>query len=194
MSRPESEGPSDLGCVPDAPAHCPVPDGARRLWSWCSITVITHLAHTQSSFNFYLQEHVLSLLCLLPTWFFWWEGDLGIHGQDGGEPDRILAGKMRSSEGLDSPNWYSCHVVLKKEKKLVIKKNSLLHLELTRWRPSITDSTRFPLPSFEYCFQLGCWGIMTTYFWLLVPSECLFKNFNFSVTNIWCYISFRGII
>lgn len=75
MSHPQSEVPSDLGCMPEAPAHRLVQDGAARLQTWCSVTGITHLAHTQSGLNFDLQGLVLALLCLLPAWFFCWEAD-----------------------------------------------------------------------------------------------------------------------
>lgn len=75
MSHPQSEVPSDLGWMPKVAACCLVQGGAMRLPSLCSVTGITHLAHTQSSLNFDLQERVLALLCLLPAWFFCWEAD-----------------------------------------------------------------------------------------------------------------------
>ena len=74
-----------------------------------SVTVLTHLARTQSSLDFYLQECGLFLIFFLLAFFFpalvSLEADRGIHGQDEeGDLLELWRGKMRSSEGLDSPN------------------------------------------------------------------------------------------
>lgn len=71
-----------------------------------AVTVLTHLARTQSSFNFYLQDRgPFCSFAFFFFFFFWWEADQGIHGQD--EEGNLLeywCGKLRSSEGLESPN------------------------------------------------------------------------------------------
>lgn len=70
MSHPESEAPGHLGRMHEfllVPRSGMEPRGFA---SWCSVTVLTHLAHTQSSLNFYLQECELFLLFFLLACFF----------------------------------------------------------------------------------------------------------------------------